>query len=607
MSRSEPQSPESIPFGPEDLGQSLLARFETVAARFPEATAVSGASSTLTYRELDQAADRVAVKLVEAEGAANAPVGLLFHHEPLMVAALLGVLKTGKAWVALERHAPEAWHRRLLTDTGVRTVVTRREHALAVPALGDDRRQVILADTAGDSPVRPVDLPGVDPSAMACILYTSGTTGEPKGVVFRHDSILHKTMLDTAAFRLTPRDRFMLLFSPNSVAGVGGIFRALLNGAGLALYDIRSRGIEALPAWLNEQKITVYHSVPTVFRRLAHLDPTRSALSGLRLYLLAGEPLFPRDLDLFRRMAGGDAELVNLFGCSEAPGFCYHALNRHTECDDDIVPVGRALKDTEIRLLDEDGREVGPGETGEIAVRSPFLALGYWQTRPGRSRIQDIRDPAGFFHTGDLGRRQRDGLLVHVGRADHLVKIAGNRIATTEVEATLRDIDGVSEAVVVDVPRPDSSKQLIGYVVPEARSAVNAASLRRALRDRLPEVMVPVEIFLRETLPVTSAGKVDRLALADAGKPAATDVETPPRNDVERRLVKMWIAMLGMESMGIHDDFFARGGDSMQAVRLITRIREGFGVDLPVRIIFESPTIAELAEFIQLLQECDSV
>jgi len=607
MKRSAPQPPEDIPMGMARAGQSLPERFTEVAARFPEAPAISGDSGTRSYHELDLAANRVAQLLLAAEGPGNAPVALLFHHEPALVTALLGVLKAGKAWVALDRHAPAAWQRRQLAASGVRTVLTRRGHAADATAIMHEHQRIVHLDDADDLPIRAVELPRVDPAAVACILYTSGTTGEPRGVAFRHDSLLLKTRHDTAAFRLTPQDRIMLPFSPGSVAGVGGILRALLNGAALALYDIRTRGVEALPAWLSEQGVTIFHSVPTVFRRFARLESAATGGAGVRLFLLAGEPLYARDLELFRRIGGAGSLLVNLFGSTEAPGFCYFTVTPDMHLADGVVPVGRPLADTDLRILDAQDREAPAGRTGRIAVRNPFMAAGYWLGGPDGPCIEAICDGEGFHHLGDLGRRREDGLLEHRGRADDLVKIAGTRISIIEVEAALGGLSEVAEAAVVAVTRPDGSTRLASYIVPTEPCPLDVTEIRRRLRERLPETMIPAEFVIMDSLPLTPTGKVDRRALGAVMRPAVPGAADPPGDDVERRLAAIWRDLLGEASPGVHDDFFALGGDSLRALSLVSRIREGFGVELPVRVIFEIPTLGELSGFIRLLGECEDV
>ncbi|MBN2431658.1 MAG: non-ribosomal peptide synthetase [Acidobacteria bacterium] len=604
MDRISSESAASISFGREHHGRTIPAFFEEVAARRLDQPAVKGDGAILTYGELNESADRLAWKLMELDGPANTPVALLLGHEPALVVGLLGVLKAGKAWVALDQGAPLQRQRLLLADAGARCLVTDRRNEAEATAVAPVGTRVVLMGETADMQSYGGVLSPVSPSSLACILYTSGTTGEPKGVAFRHDSILRKKILDTHAFRLTERDRIMCPFSANSVAGVGGMFRALLNGAILVLYDIRARGIEALPDWLRREGITVYHSVPTVFRRFARHVPPGASFPEPRLFLLAGEPLFSQDVDLFRRIGGDGSVLVNLFGCTEVPGYCWYALTRDTESADEIVPVGQTLPGTEIRLLGEDGHDVDAGAVGEIVVKSLFMAQGYWHGATGEPHIEEIRDRDGYFHTGDLGRWRSEGQLEHMGRRDHLVKIAGLRVSLTEVEAVFRDMAGVAEVAVVDMTMPDGSKQLRGLVVPAKHTPPDTAELRRQLRDRLPEVMIPTEIVVMSALPLTSTGKVDRAALQAAGPITAPSVSPPPKGAAEDRLAWLWMEILGLDAVGRQDDFFARGGDSLQAVRLISRIQAEFGVDLPVRIIFETPILTELAAFIQVLKAC---
>ena len=316
-----------------------------------------------------------------------------------------------------------------------------------------------------------------------------------------------------------------------------------------------------------------------------------------------GEPVYPPEVDLYRKHFSDSCIFATSLGCSEFGDYAHFFLDKETSLSDRVLPGGYALSDTSVLLLDDDGCEVAVDQAGEIAIRSSFGAVGYWR-RPDltESSFLSTPDPGDerIYRTGDLGRKASDGCLFHLGRKDFQVKIRGHRVEVSEVETALLALDGLKEAVVVGREDTPGDKRLVAYVVPLAGRVPTVSAMRRLLADKLPDYMVP-SLFIRlDTLPLTPTGKVDRRSLPPPGvtRPELENPYVPPRSPIEESLVKIWAEVLGLEQVGIHDPFLELGGDSILATVLASRVRAAFHTQVALRTLFESPTVAEMATVI---------
>jgi len=329
---------------------------------------------------------------------------------------------------------------------------------------------------------------------LTWILYTSGSTGQPTGVVQNHRNVLHFMMNHTNGLHICSEDRLALLHSCSVNAANHDIFTALLNGASLHPLDIKEEGVADLANWLIGQEITYCHVVPTLFRHLVDTLTGAERFPKLRLIRLGAEPARARDVELYKQHFSRGCILVNRLGHSETGTLLWYFIDRETRIDGPTVPVGYGVEDNEILLLDEAGVEVGLNGIGEIAVRSRYLSPGYWR-RPDLTRAAFQPDPEGgderLYWTGDLGRMLPDGCLVHVGRKDSQVRIRGHRIELDEIEIALLDLDAINEAVVVAAEDRSGDQRLVAYIVPRGRPAPTVTTLRSALAERLPDYMIP--------------------------------------------------------------------------------------------------------------------
>ncbi|HEY8207242.1 MAG TPA: MupA/Atu3671 family FMN-dependent luciferase-like monooxygenase [Myxococcaceae bacterium] len=560
---------------------TLHGLFEAQARRSPEAVALAAGGRTLTYRELEQRAHRLARRL-RAEGVGpEARIGLLTDDPIDEVVSMLAVMQAGAAYVPLDPAAPPQRRAWMLEDAGIRRVIAAPDHA--VP--GDE----------GDAAVLEL-LPASGSGSAAYVLYTSGSTGRPKGVVVEHAQIVQSTLARMSVYG-AERPRLICLSPFTFDAATGAIFWALCSGGTLCFppRDLREDA-RGLAAFISASHASHLVAVPSLYAPLlAAADP--GALSGLRSVLLGGEA-FPDELLRHHAEALPGATLHNEYGPTEAT--VWSTVHACTAASPRPLPVGVAIPTAQVLVLDRHLQPVPIGATGELYVGGEGVARGYLD-RPDLTAERFVPDPFGarpgarLYRTGDLGRRLPGGEIQLRGRTDQQVKIRGFRIEPGEIEAALGSHPAVREAAVIareDVP---GHKRLVAYVAAEAGPDLLPA-LAAHLRDRLPEYMVPTAWSVLEALPRTPNGKVARSALPAPERSAHAFVAA--RTGVEETLVEIWKQILNAGEVGIHDNFFELGGDSILAIQIVARAQQA-GLSVAARDILLHPTIARLAAVAQ--------
>jgi amino acid adenylation domain-containing protein len=589
------RSAHTVDFGREDIEQSIGARFESRARRFPDRIAIRTSTRQVTYRQLEDRVDAIARALVAARGPRSEPIALLLNDDLDSVAATLAVLKSGKLFVVLDPAQPDARLSLILDDARAPLVVSDargRERAQALAGA------VLDIDTVGALPSDAPPLPPVSPDAHAYIVYTSGSTGRPKGVLQNHRNVLHNIFVHTQFLGITPSDRLTLLSSRGTGQAMTGIFSALLNGAALHPFDLRTRGLTGLAAWLVEDEITIYHSSASIFRELADTVLGDMTASSLRAVKLGSEPVSRKDVARFQGRFPPGCVFVNALSSTESGTIRQYRIDHDTRIEGDAVPVGYAMPDKEVMLLDETGAAVASGEVGEICVRSRYLALGYWGS-PELTRqafAADRDDPEiRLYRTGDLGRMSADGCLVCVGRKDLRVKVRGNRVEVSEIEVALLGLDAVKQVAVVERTDARGHARLVAYIS-RTDSVLRTRTLREHLAAKLPGHMVPAAFVFLDEFPRTPGGKIDRAALpAWQPRPGGATGSTAPRDLLETQLADIWEELLGVSAVAIEDDFFELGGDSLLAVEMAVRVEQTCGVNPPLHELGGELTIERLA------------
>ncbi|MGM1060724.1 amino acid adenylation domain-containing protein [Saccharothrix sp. Mg75] len=542
--------------------------FAAQAARTPEAVAVTCEGAALTYRELDERSNRLAHHLVSLGAAPEQMVALLFPRSLDLVVAVLGVLKSGAAYLPLDPVYPPERITATIADAQPVATLSELPDLTAYPA------------TAPEVPLRPDN--------AAYVIYTSGSTGRPKGVVIPHGNVVRLFSATDHWFGLGPDDVVSLFHSYAFDVSVFELWAALLHGGRLVVVPHAvSRSPRDFAKLLADEGVTILSQTPSAFYQLIPEKPTGLSL---RCVIFAGEALDMHKLEGW----DGPGALINMYGITETT---VHVT--YTEADGSI---GVAMPDLRIYVLDEDLNPVPPNVPGEMYVAGPGLARGYFR-RPGLTASRFVANPFGapgtrMYRSGDLAR-WGDGVLHYLGRADQQVKIRGFRIELGEVESVLGAHPAVSQVVVVA-----NEHRLVAYYVPD--KPTTASELRDHTASVLPDYMVPAAFVALESLPLNANGKLDRVALPAPERDAVTSgAYVAPRTETEEAIAAIWADVLGVERVGVEDGFFALGGDSIRSLHITSRTKAAFGVDLSPRDVLTARTVASLADLVEDLVLAD--
>ncbi len=595
-----------VEFKKEEIEQSIPERFEKIVQTFSDRIAVKTMHNTLTYDELNMAANRLARAILARRGAENEPVAIFLEDSALVIIAILAILKAGKIFVVIDPSFPKERINYLLEDSKAKLFVTNKGGFLTAKLHCRQGNQLLNMDEL-DSDLTSENLRlCLSPDILAVLVYTSGSAGRPKGVMQNHRNILHTVMRDTNTVNISPYDRLSLLRSNGTSGAISDLFDGLLNGAAVYPYTILKEGLAHLSNWLIQEKITIYNSVSSSFRQFLNLL-SEEKFPHLRLMYVGGETIYKNDVDLYKKHFANKSVLVVRMGCGEAGKVCQYLIDKKTEIRDNEVPVGYPHEDLKILLLDDAGKEVAIGAVGEIAIKSRYLSPGYWRM-PERTKAAFVSDPTGgderIYLSGDLGRMASDGCIFHLGRKDSRVKIRGFQVEVVEIENVFLKHQGVKEAIVISQEDHSGESRLVAYWVPNRWPWPTVSELRRHLGKELPNYMVPSVFVALKAMPVMPSGKLDRHALPgpDNSRPELDNLYVPPKNPIEEKLVEIWEDMLGIKQVGIHDTFSDLGGHSLLATQVISRVIMTFKVELPMNYLLNSPTVAEMAVVISEYQ-----
>jgi len=592
-------------FSKEWIERSIQERFESIVERFGKKLAVRQRDRALTYDELNRAANRVAHAITARLNENQRFVSVLLQPGISPAITMLGILKSGKCYVPLELSFPPARLSSICREVEPSLIVTSEHELSSARSFVQDSSCILNLDEL-DSAFSD-DNPEVNasPDSFAYFFTTSGSTGRPKGIAQTHRNALHQIMSYTNGLFISSEDRLTQLFSHSFSASRLDILGALLNGAALFPLMPAIEGLGGLARGFADERITLLHWLPTGFSHFVDALSASNDFPDLRVIVLGSEPLTTSDLDKYKTHFSPDCILVNRFGSTETGNISWHFINKHTVVPTGTVPVGYAIEDTEVLLVDEAGKSVGGNQVGEIAVKSRYLPAGYWrQPDLTGERFLPVTGEPGIlmYRTGDMGRRLSDGCLLHIGRKDLQLKIRGYRIDPGEVETALLehpDIAAVAVAARED-PLHKTDIRLIAYCVPTGTRLSGATVLRKFLEERLPSYMVPTVFVSLPSLPLTPNGKLDREALPEPvpSTPAFGTGVTKYRTDIHETLGRIWNEVLGIQSVGLHQNLFDLGGNSLHAMMISSRTFDAFGVEVAMPEFFEEPTIAHLAQIV---------
>ncbi len=568
--------------------------FDGIASRTPDAIAIRYRGASCSYGELAARAMTLARRL---PGSVDPPAFvILLGNEPIAeTSAVLAALAVGGVAAPVDSQQPEFRLASIVAHcsptailataalSGLAARLAARIPVLVIPNTIDEDARVAIRAT---------------PDADAYVCYTSGSTGVPKGLVATHRQLVARALATGSALGIRNDDRHTALHSAAVGAGCSTLWRTLLTGGTLLPRRVPVEGVQRMLEWLNTEEATILACSPALFRTFMGTLAAGDLLRTVRLLRIGGERVTPADHDLFKRHFSPGARFVNAYSCTEASNVTLHVMTHDSVCDEDSVPVGHPLPGCRVSILDEDGNNLPPGSIGEIAVEGPFLARGYFRDgETGKPFERVSGDPGAIrLRTGDIGKMRADGSLVHLGRKDFRVKIRGFRVELEAIEAVLQQAPGVHAAAVLVRETAASATTLMAYVTTDG-SVADTEQLWAHARAHLPTGSVPHHFAVIDAMPLTASGKIDRKAL-QALDAAGLDHDAPAPSTAtgdEAAIADIWRDVLGHARFGRHDDFLSAGGDSLSAMRVLTRIRQRLDVEIAVQTFLGSPTVVALS------------
>ncbi|WP_333874627.1 amino acid adenylation domain-containing protein [Methylobacter sp.] len=576
--------------------------FLSVSRAFPQNTAISEPNRNISFEQLNQCADQAALQIAEHDIKNGDVVGLLIGASIDYVIAMLAVLKVGGIFMPLDPETPKKRLEFIIDKTAPKLIITNKpefaeivsDYSVAVTMLAAPQQKTALEPEVV-----------VDGNDSAYIVFTSGSTGFPKAIEGQHKGLSHFIHWEMKTFELTEATRVGWLAPPTFDVSLRDIFVPLLSGGTLVIPDAELRKKTSyLPTWLADNKVTLLHCVPSLFRMLTkEFQDTANlnALPDLQRILLAGEPLYAKDVTAWRELFGERIELVNIYGPSETTlAKAYYPIKTLPAQPQAMIPIGQAIANSALLII-KNGRLCAIGEIGEIYIKTPFRSKGYYGDPELTAAVfvqnplhQDSEDIV--YKTGDSGRYLPDHSVEFLGRQDNQVKINGVRIELAEIEQAVLMHDAIRQAVVIAHAVDKQDKVLVCYFV--ARTPLSNDALREHLRQWLPSAMLPTFFVALAEMPLNLHGKVDRKALPKPDELLYAEHYQAPENEIEIELVRQWQQLLGLNKIGVTHAFIDMGGDSLKAMRMVSGIYKAFNVDISLKDFFAEPTVRQLARLI---------
>jgi acyl-coenzyme A synthetase/AMP-(fatty) acid ligase len=550
----------------------------------------------LNYSDLAGHSAKTAKQIVEVTQGAPAKVALMFSQDASYIVALVASLRAGCTYVPLDPRRGLSWNQNVVTQTGCTLLLCNEMYAEFASGLGVPIQIIRLPKSAPPDDGMCISRSSDD---VACIYSTSGTTGSPKAVCDIHRNIIHNAWRYSQSLRTTPDDRLSLIQAPIFSGTQSTIFMGLITGSTLCCFDVTSLNLGGLSNWLRESRVTMFHSVPSIFRTLAIDDVL---YDDIRLVRIEGDRATHEDVQVLRSNFRKDCVMVNGLGATECGIVRQYFIYPETIVADGDLPVGCSVPDMHVAIIDKSGAFCAPGQTGEILITSKYLAQGYLGDEKNTlAKFGDAEAGQRSYKAGDIGYIDEDGLLWMCGREDRHVKIKGETVDLNEIELALKRLPIISTAL-VDAHTDDRDiTSIVAYLVPKDERKPTLEEMRLAISDTLESHLHPTHIIWLDHLPLSIDGKVDRKSL-----PAPTgvrpDMETrylAPRNEIERALADIWQSILGIEPVGVFDDVMILGCDSLSIVHFANRVKTILRVNINIANVIRRPTIAAIAEAIE--------
>ncbi|MCP4330508.1 MAG: AMP-binding protein [Alphaproteobacteria bacterium] len=582
--------------------QSVWRALQEPFARFADRVAIADQTGNVTFRDLGTRVEQVAAIIQASVSGEKCAVALLLTQGVPFIAALLATLKTGHYYIPLNPANHVEANQQILLDAEAGLLLTDSNYAEVAKCIGGTLCHVEDIDRAEGTTPDTADSPEICGGDLAGLFYTSGTTGKPKGVMQTQRNFLQLARSFINATGIGPDDRLLLGYHGSTYASVMNIFSGLLTGATLCPWDVSQNGAAPMADWLQSQRISVLYIFRSAFSQCMSAVQPDVRFPRVRALMLSSEPVYDTDVTIWRERFPTTSIFINHIGSTEAGSYRRYPIDRTATVEPGVLPLGYPVEDKDVLLCDEHGAQVRPGEIGEIIVRSRYIGLGYWkQPALSESVFSAPHGPDGarLFRTGDLGRMDADGCLYSLGRKDNQVKFRGRRVEVAKVEATLAGLEHVDQAAVAARTGGGGQTQLVAFFV-SSEDTLSANRLRRQLADVLPHAEVPVVFVRLQALPRLPNGKIDRKALAAHEIVPEATPDVGPHDTVEKRLAEVLRRVLQVEKLGIDDDIFEHGADSLTAVEISAAIDQEFGVDVPMEVLWSGAhSVGALARIIR--------
>lgn len=587
-------------FEDHEIEQSISNRFEKQVSKFPNRIAVQSANGSFSYGQLNNLANQLGQRIIQHIKNTTQRVALLLGHDETAVIGMLATLKAGYSYVPIDVNSPLNRIEFILKDAQCDLLVCTAATLEKAKALETSNSKIKLLEFSTKDPN--IKCPNLEvtmtPQNEAYVLYTSGSTGAPKGVVQIQKNVLHYIRVYTNNIHISEHDNLSLFSTYTFDASVKDIFGALLNGATVSIFDITEEGLDKLPQWIASRGITIMHMVPTIYRYFLNELQEGEVLETVRILDLGGEACFQLDFENFKQHFPEDAFLVNDYGPTEATIISQKFLSHRDRITRNHLPLGKAVLGTEVFLLDEANNRKGIYQEGEITYRSDFLSLGYLN-RPELTKKSFLQDVEGWegrlYKSGDIGRLLPTGEIEFIRRKDGQVKLNGQRIELADIEQNLLKIPKVSQAIVL-LKQIEGQDKLIGYL--QTSAELPEYQIVSKLSSLLPSYMIPLAYVFLDEFPRTRTGKIDRKKLPLPAQKEQFKEFVAPRNEMEQQLVEILSIGLNIPEakVSINDNFFDLGGNSLKMIKVLSMINEKLNVQLTVLTLFKHPSIQLLVD-----------
>ncbi len=593
-------------FEKTEIEQSISQRFEKVVNHYPDHLAIKTNTGDISYQELNQKANQTAQLILEKRENQAQSIAIILEQDICQFIAMIATWKTGNPYVILEPTLPEERLIHISENLLSNLIITNNKNLSLTEKITVNNCQLINIDQIeNDISTNNLNLL-ITPDNLATILFSSGSTGKPKGVKISHRQILHRVWFETNNYNYSIKDNISLLYSSSFSAATSDIYNPLLNGSKLCLYDLKKEGVFPLIEWVIKEEISFLHLPAAFFQEWLETLTGKEEFKHLS-YVRPSGRLYYQTVEKARKYLPEQCKIIQNLSSSETSKLTILTIDQDTKINQNIVSVGYVLPDKEIFLLDENKQKVGFNQIGEIAVKSRYLASGYWGNEElTKEKFIPCENEEGMvlYLMGDLGKMQPDGSLELLGRKDSMVKIRGYTVYLTEIEMALLELPEIKETTIITQEYSLGENRLICYIVTQPNTTLTAKQLREFLTSKLPEYMIPFAFIFLDKFPVTEIGKIDKKALPipEFSRDNLDNSYLPSSNLIEEQLTEIWQEVLKFKPIGMEDNFLSLGGNSLLATQIVNRIIDQFKIQLSLQELFNTPSIAIMAKLIESKQ-----